>query len=78
MSGSQFLCVSDGPDGDILQFGDGDPDEQPIKSDLTYAKLLSILMQHAGEAGESEGAVDVLRRLIRERDEARSAKDGGQ
>ncbi len=34
----------------------------------TYGKLLNILIEHVGETGLSEGAVDVLKRLIIERD----------
>jgi hypothetical protein len=35
-------------------------------------QLLEVLARYVGETGESEGAVDVLNRLIRERDEARA------
>lgn len=31
-------------------------------------ELLSILQNHAGERGDSEGAVETLTRIIRERD----------
>jgi len=33
-------------------------------------ELVALLSEHAGERGESEGAADALRRIIRERDEA--------
>lgn len=33
-------------------------------------QLLDVLRKYVGERGDSEGAVEVLRRLIRERDEA--------
>jgi hypothetical protein len=38
----------------------------------TYGELLQILVQHVGEHGPDGGAVDVLRRIIRERDERQS------
>jgi hypothetical protein len=34
-------------------------------------QLTAVLMRHCGERGESEGAVETLERIIRERDEAR-------
>ena len=40
--------------------------------DTTGEKLGAILQQHAGERDDNEGAVDVLERIIRERDEARN------
>ena len=33
-------------------------------------QLVSILSEHCGERGDSEGAVDTLRRIIRERGDA--------
>jgi len=35
----------------------------------TYRKMLDILMNHCGETGENEGAVETLERIIKERDE---------
>jgi hypothetical protein len=32
-----------------------------------YNKLIGILIHHAGETGENEGAVDVLKRIVEER-----------
>ena len=37
--------------------------------DNTYGKLLRILCRHVGERGADEGAVECLKRLIRERHE---------
>lgn len=39
----------------------------------TLHELLGLLSSHVGETGESEGAVDVLKRLIQERDDAHRA-----
>lgn len=38
----------------------------------TYGELLQVLLEHVGERGVSEGAVDTLRRIIQERDHALS------
>ena len=40
----------------------------PLKnSDVnTYDELIKILLNHCGETGENEGAVDTLNRLIKE------------
>jgi hypothetical protein len=35
---------------------------------LTYLELIDVLSHHCGERGESEGAVETLERIIRERD----------
>lgn len=35
-------------------------------------ELCEILMLYCGETGESEGAADTLKRLVKERDEARA------
>ena len=45
-------------DGDALALGN------------TYSKLLEILIKHVGERGDSEGAVGVLERIVKERDAA--------
>lgn len=37
--------------------------------------LVAILSEHCGEAGESEGAVETLERIIKERDTARDELD---
>jgi hypothetical protein len=37
----------------------------------THAELVRILSEHTGETAENEGGVDVLKRLVRERDQAR-------
>lgn len=39
-------------------------------------ELLAVLQQHVGETGQNEGALDALKRLIGERDEARAAFEG--
>ena len=46
----------------------------------TYDGLIAILQRHVSETGESEGAIEVLERIIKERDIARYdlAKSGSQ
>lgn len=47
------------------------PDGVALQLDNTYGAILRILVEHVGEAGDSEGAVDVVRRIIGERDQVR-------
>jgi hypothetical protein len=47
-----------------------------LLSDVTLLnELLAVLIQHCGEKGDNEGAVDTLKRIIRERDNAVSLLD---
>lgn len=44
-------------------------DTHPTPSHLEQ-ELISILFNHCGQRGQTEGAADTLRRIIRERDSA--------
>jgi len=52
----------------IAKLSDGDA----LNLDNTYGKLLRILVQHVGERGDSEGAVETLERIIKERSNYRA------
>lgn len=43
---------------------------EPLSHDATYDALIALLTNHCGQRGQSEGAADTLRRIIRERDSA--------
>ena len=38
------------------------------EDEKTYNELISVLGQHCGQRGDNEGAVETLKRIIRERD----------
>lgn len=47
------------------------PASRRLSSNLTLLReLLAVLINHAGENGDNEGAVETLNRIIAERDKA--------
>lgn len=50
-------------------------DSEVMSLQNTYGEILRLLSTRAGETGENEGAIDVVKRLMRERDEAERLKN---